>query len=152
MQLFSSIQWQKDAWEHWKKRALQIFALISVSLEMIKTLRRVVAGKAPLMNNSTMPRVVVASVAKQPLKAGQVLEQALGGYQVRGEAVMAAEVPDAVPLGLLDGARILRAVEKDQTLNWADVETREGLALNAALALRDRMAAGVPVLDSLDLP
>ena len=42
MQLFSSIQWQKDAWERWKKRALQIFGLISVSLGL--PLAAVVAG------------------------------------------------------------------------------------------------------------
>jgi predicted homoserine dehydrogenase-like protein len=112
-------------------------------LEMIKTLRRVVAGKAPLINNSVMPRVVVASVAKQALEAGQVLERAAGGYQVRGEAAMASEVPDAVPLGLLDGARILKSVEKGQTLTWADVETREGVALDAALVLRERMRGAV---------
>ena len=61
----------------------------------------------------------------------------------RGEAAMIAEVPDAVPLGLLDGARMVRSVESGQTLTWADVELREGAALNAALALRDRVAAGI---------
>jgi predicted homoserine dehydrogenase-like protein len=112
-------------------------------LEMIKTLRRVVAGKAPLMNNSTRPRVGVATVAKRRLEAGEVLGRAAGGYAVRGEAVMMAEAPEAVPLGLLDGARLTRVVEKGETLTWADVETREGEALKAALALRERLAGTV---------
>ncbi len=112
-------------------------------LEMIKTLRRVVAGRAPLLNNSTDPKVMVATVAKRDLGAGDFLERAAGGHAVRGEAVMSRDVPDAVPLGLLDGARITRAVEKGQTLTWADVEVREGVALDAALALRERAAAGI---------
>jgi predicted homoserine dehydrogenase-like protein len=114
-------------------------------LEVIKTLRRVVAGKGPLMNNSVNPRVVVATVAKQSMGAGQLVERAAGGYLVRGEAAMAAEVPDAVPIGLLDGARIVRNVEKGQTLTWADVEPRQGMALEAALVLRERMRGGVRV-------
>jgi predicted homoserine dehydrogenase-like protein len=108
-------------------------------LEVIKTLRRVVAGKAPLMNNSAQPKVVVAAVAKQSMAAGQLIERAAGGYLVRGEAAMAVEVPDAVPIGLLDGARLVRSVEKGQTLSWSDVETRQGLALDAGLALKERM-------------
>jgi predicted homoserine dehydrogenase-like protein len=119
-------------------------------LEMIKTLRRVVAGKGPLMNNSTMPKVVVATVAKQALRAGQLVERAAGGYLVRGEAAMAAEVPDAVPIGLLDGSRIVRNVEKGQTLTWADVEPKQGLALEAALALRERMRGGLGVAAARD--
>jgi predicted homoserine dehydrogenase-like protein len=117
---------------------------------MIKTLRRVVAGKGPLMNNSTMPKVVVATVAKQALRAGQLVERAAGGYLVRGEAAMAAEVPDAVPIGLLDGSRIVRNVEKGQTLTWADVEPKQGLALEAALALRERMRGGLGVAAARD--
>lgn len=112
-------------------------------LEMIKTLRRVVAGKAPLINNSAHPRVTVAPVAKRALVSGELVVRAAGGYQLRGEAVMMAEVPDAVPLGLLDGARVVRPVESGQTLTWADVELREGAALSAALALRDRATAGI---------
>lgn len=112
-------------------------------LEVIKTLRRVVAGRGPLMNNSTDPKVTVATVAKRDLGVGDLLERAAGGYAVRGEAVMFRDVPDAVPLGLLDGARMARAVEKGQTLTWADVEVRQGLALDAALALRERAAAGI---------
>lgn len=111
-------------------------------LEMIKTLRRVVAGKAPLINNSVNPKVVVATVAKRSIEAGQLLVRAAGGYEVRGEATMAVEVPDAVPIGLLDGARMVRKVEKGQTLTWADVEPKQGLALEAALVLRERMRGG----------
>lgn len=112
-------------------------------LEMIKTLRRVAEGKAPLINNTANPRVMVAPVAKRALVSGELVVRAAGGYQLRGEAVMMAEVPDAVPLGLLDGARVVRPVESGQTLTWADVELREGAALNAALALRERATAGI---------
>ena len=62
MQLFSSIQWQKDAWEHWKKRALQIFALISVSLRTVST-------RLPTMTNQQIKDVTPEAWAKaQPAR------------------------------------------------------------------------------------
>jgi predicted homoserine dehydrogenase-like protein len=111
-------------------------------LEMLKTLRRVAAGKPPLLNNSVNPQVSVAAVAKRDLVPGQWMERGAGGYDVRGEAVMTVDARNAVPIGLLDGVRVMRQVDKGQTLTWGDVEIPEGLALTAALALRDR-AAGV---------
>lgn len=105
-------------------------------LEMIKTLRRVVAGQAPLLNNSTQPVATVAAVAKQELEAGRWVERGAGGYDVRGEAVLIREAPDAVPMGLLDGVRIVRRIEKGQTLTWDDVEIPDCLAHTAAQALR----------------
>jgi predicted homoserine dehydrogenase-like protein len=55
-----------------------------------------------------------------------------------------------VPIGLLDGSRIVRNVEKGQTLTWADVEPKQGLALEAALALRERMRGGLGVAAARD--
>jgi len=109
-------------------------------LEMIKTLRRVVAGQTPLLNNSSRPVATVAAVAKRHLSADQWLPRGAGGYDVRGEAVLICEAPDAVPMGLLDGVRIVRPIEKGQTLTWNDVEIPDCLALKAALTLRDAAA------------
>jgi len=106
-------------------------------LEVMNTLRRVASGGPPLLNNSDAPRVTVAAVVKRPLPAGHLIGQAVGGYDVRGEATMIAEAGDAVPIGLLDGARVVRKVEPGATLTWADVEVRDGVALRAALSLRD---------------
>ncbi len=105
-------------------------------LEIIKTLRRTVRGLPPLLNNSEQPRVTVAAVAKQDLQPGYWMARGAGGYDVRGEAVMISEAPDAVPLGLLDGVRVVRRLEKGQTLTWDDVEIPDSVALQAAAALR----------------
>ncbi len=105
-------------------------------LEMIKTLRRVVAGQKPLLNNSSQPVAMVAAVAKRDLEGDRWMARGAGGYEVRGEAVLIREAPDAVPMGLLDGVRIVRSIEKGQTLTWADVEIPDCLARKAALALR----------------
>lgn len=107
-------------------------------LEIIKTLRRTALGCKPLLNNSAQPVATVATVAKRDLEAGHWMARAAGGYDVRGEAVLLSEAPDAVPIGLLDGVRVVRSLEKGQTLTWDDVEIPEGTALTAALALRER--------------
>lgn len=107
-------------------------------LEIIKTLRRTALGCQPLLNNSVHPRATVAAIAKRPLEPGHWMARGAGGYDLRGEAVLMAETPDAVPLGMLDGARLTRRVEKGQTLTWDDVEIPDSLALEAALALRER--------------
>ncbi len=107
-------------------------------LEIIKTLRRTTLGCRPLLNNSSNPRVAVAAVSKRPMDSGHHVARGAGGYDLRGEAVLLAEAPDAVPLGLLDGIRITRRVETGQTLTWDDVEIPDSLALEAALALRER--------------
>jgi predicted homoserine dehydrogenase-like protein len=110
-------------------------------LEMMKTLRRVVAGQKPLLNNSSEPVATVAAVAKQDLKAGLWMARGAGGYDVRGEAVLIQEASNAVPIGLLDGVRVVRAIEKGQTLTWDDVEMADDLAVTAARALRGPMVS-----------
>lgn len=110
-------------------------------LEIIKTLRRVVAGQKPLLNNSTQPVATVAAVAKREMEADYWLPRGAGGYDVRGEAVLTIEAPNAVPMGMLDGVRIVNKVEKGQTLTWDDVEIPDCRALTAALTLRDTAEA-----------
>jgi predicted homoserine dehydrogenase-like protein len=95
-----------------------------------------VAGQKPLLNNSSQPVAMVAAVAKRDLEGDRWMARGAGGYEVRGEAVLIREAPDAVPMGLLDGVRIVRSIEKGQTLTWADVEIPDCLARKAALALR----------------
>jgi predicted homoserine dehydrogenase-like protein len=115
-------------------------------LEIVKTLRRVVAGGDPLLNNSAIPTINVAAIAKKDLAVGSVIPQAVGGFTVRGEAVSFADEPNAVPVGLLKQARLARAVEKGQTLVWDDVEIPDSLALRAALVLRRQMNGTVEAI------
>ena len=114
-------------------------------LEMMKTIRDVAKGGGPLLNNSSMPTVNVAAVAKSDLADGTLIPQAVGGFTVRGEAVSFAEEPSAVPIGILDQARIVRRVEKEQVLGWDDVEIPESLALTAARSIRTDVLASLDV-------
>ncbi|MCP5556362.1 MAG: NAD(P)-dependent oxidoreductase [Verrucomicrobiaceae bacterium] len=107
-------------------------------LEMLRTIHRVACGGGPLLNNSPDPTVTVASVAKRDIRPGTYIDKAPGCFDLRGEASLISEVPDAIPLGLIENARIVRHVERGQTLTWDDVELPETEALKAAKELRKR--------------
>lgn len=100
-----------------------------VHLEVPKTLRRAAAGAPPLLTNGLRPVATVAAVAKRPIAAGTLIEEALGGFELRGEAVELAGHADAVPITLMDGARTRRRVEPGEIMGEADVELPETLAL-----------------------
>ena len=70
----------------------------------------------------------IAAVAKRAIPAGTRIETALGGFELRGEALSIAGNADAVPITLLDGARTRRALEKGAVVREADVEVPETLA------------------------
>jgi predicted homoserine dehydrogenase-like protein len=112
-----------------------------VHLEAARTLREVVAGRPPLLTNSLAPVATIAAVVKRPLARGAPIATALGGFDLRGEAVEIAGHARAVPITLLDGARLTRALEPGEIVTEADVELPESLALalhRESLALRAR--------------
>ena len=99
-----------------------------VYLEAARTLREVVAGRPPLITNSAAPSATIAAVAKRPLPRGHQIDTALGGFDLRGEAVEIAGLEAAVPITLLDGARLTRRLEPGEIVTEADVELPETLA------------------------
>ena len=100
-------------------------------LEIPKTIREVINGSAVLLDNSSKPTTSVAAIAKTELKAGQQIRQALGSFEVRGEAILIKSMPDHLPIGLMRNAVIKHAIEPGQMLSLADVELPETLALKA---------------------
>ena len=98
-------------------------------LEVPKSLLKVAKGEPPLMTNGDLPRVSVAAIAKHDLKPGVILDHAIGGFDVRGSAVVSATSPDHVPIGLMKGARIKRPVGAGQTVCFDDVELPASRAL-----------------------
>lgn len=99
-----------------------------VHLEVPKTLREIVAGRPPLITNGLKPQVMISAVAKKPIPAGTLIETGLGGFEFRGEALELAGNETAVPITLLDGARIRRSLEPGETLHEADVDLPDSLA------------------------
>lgn len=103
------------------------------SLEVIKTVRRVLRGGAVLLNNSATPRIGVAAIAKRALAPGQRMAIDDLVFMVRGVAVRQDEHPRHVPLGVLRGGTMARAVAAGQMLEFDDVELADTLASRIAL-------------------
>jgi predicted homoserine dehydrogenase-like protein len=103
--------------------------------EIIKTVRRVLNGGGILFNNSRHPTVSIVAIAKVPLKAGTPIRRAIGGFQLRGEAARIVDVPNHVPIGLVQNAVIRRDVEPGQILTYDDVDLPDTLALRIARQL-----------------
>lgn len=97
-------------------------------LEIGKTLQEIASGEPPLLNNSKKPTVTVASIAKRPIRKGEKIKRALGGFDIRGEAVTIKECPDAVPITLLNDAVATHDIEPDQTIVDGDFEIPHCLA------------------------
>ena len=74
-------------------------------------------------------------IAKTDLPAGTRIDRAIGGFQVRGEAARIQDVPNHVPIGMIQNAVITRPVLAGQTLSFDDVELPDTLALSIARKL-----------------
>lgn len=99
-----------------------------VYLEIGRTLRRLMRGAPPLINNGLSPTATIAAITKRALPAGTIIEEALGGFDVRGEAVEIAQHEDAIPITLLDKARLRYSIEPGQIVRRGDVEAPNTLA------------------------
>jgi len=97
-------------------------------LEIPRTVRGVVDSNDILMNNSARPRISVNTIAKRDLPEGHLIDQGIGSFDVRGEALEIAGAPEHVPIGLMKNARLSRAVEAGEPLTFADVELPDTLA------------------------
>jgi predicted homoserine dehydrogenase-like protein len=105
------------------------------SLEIVKQIRRALEGRPPLMNNSLSPTIGVGAVAKTALPAGTRIEQPIGGFQLRGEALRIVDHPDHVPIGILKNATLRRALAPGQLIGQDDIEIVESAAARVALQL-----------------
>ena len=105
------------------------------ALEIPNTIRRVMQGLPPLLNNSTEPEIGVAAIAKTDLAPGDRIEIGIGSTQVRGEAVRLTDEPNHVPIGILSGATVEKSIEAGQTLTVDDVDLPPSEARDIALDL-----------------
>ena len=68
-------------------------------------------------------------IRDRDLAEGEILRHPMGSFDVRGVSVKIADHPDHVPIGLLDGARLVRPVAAEATITRDDVELPESRAL-----------------------
>lgn len=116
------------------------------SLEVGKTVRRVLAGGGVLLNNSTRPTLGVAAIAKRAMKPGETIVRGIGGFDVRGEAVRLVEEPDHVPIGLLRHTVLKRALEPGQMITFDDIEVQPSRVLDIILRQRQSIIRPRPAL------
>jgi predicted homoserine dehydrogenase-like protein len=97
-------------------------------------------GRAALGGDATVaplgaPVCEVVTIAKRALRAGEVLD-GVGGFLAYGliDNAAAARTADALPMGLAEGARLLRDVPKDGLVRFADVERPAGRRVDALWA------------------
>lgn len=104
-------------------------------LEILKTIRRAVKGGKILLDNSALPTISVATIAKRRLKPGDRIQQGIGSFDVRGECVRIAENHGHLPIGLVRDVVIKREIAKGEMIMRDDVELPESRAVRAWLAV-----------------
>ena len=115
------------------------------SIEAPLTISEAILDQVPSLAPTHWNAEVVAG-AKRALKAGDVID-GIGGTSVYGiiESATATREQNLVPLGLLEGARLIRDVPIDGVLTADDVELRPGTTIAALRQLQDKLLQGVPL-------
>ena len=108
-------------------------------VEIPKTVKRIIDGRKPLLNNSEMPSIGVVGLAKVPLSAGHRIKKGIGSFDTRGIAIRIVDDLDHVPIGLLDGAILKNSIEPGQRIRFQDVDLPDSLALNIWRQIRDKV-------------
>ena len=108
-------------------------------VEMPKTIKRIIDGRKPLLNNSENPTISVVGLAKNPLPAGHVIEKGIGSFDTRGISIRIADDPDHVPIGLLDGGVLKHSIEPGQRIRFQDIDIPNSLALDVWRKIRDKV-------------
>ncbi len=120
-----------------------------VHLDAFKTIRRVFESGSILLNNSSVPRIGVATVAKRELSPGEHVERGCGSFDVRGICVRIAERPGHIPICLANDMRIRRKVEPGQVLTVDDVEFADSSGVEIWQSIEQRVLnASEPVYAS----
>jgi predicted homoserine dehydrogenase-like protein len=111
------------------------------SIEAPLSVAETVLDRMPSLAPESWKAEVVAAT-KRPLRAGEKLD-GIGGSTVYGviEQAPVAKEQGFLPLGLLDGATLVRDLPVDATITAADVELRPGTAIGALRALQDRLSS-----------
>jgi predicted homoserine dehydrogenase-like protein len=95
--------------------------------EVPLSVARVVLFNDPVLAPIDAPRVDVVATAKTDLKAGETID-GIGGYMTYGQCETAAitHQQNLLPMGLAEGCKVTRNIEKDTVLTYDDVELPAG--------------------------
>ncbi|NTW49821.1 MAG: NAD(P)-dependent oxidoreductase [Chlorobiales bacterium] len=140
---------QKEALEYLKFGTGPFYVLTQNTmlchLEVLKTVKRVLNQKTPLLNNGKLPRISVAAIAKRDLLPGEQITHGCGSFEVRGIAVKIADHPNHIPIGLLSNATVTKRIEKGELLCFDQVEISPSLALKGWLQTKENVLSSVSI-------
>ena len=114
---------------------------VFVHLEVLKTIKRIINQKRVLLDNSELPRISVATVAKRQLEPGTKIKHGIGSFDVRGLGIEITKNAGHMPIGLVSNATIKRRIEPGQILSVEDVEIPDSLAFHAWREIERRVIA-----------
>ncbi len=133
---------QRDALHYMKLGEGPYYTLIMpfhlCHLEVVKTIRRVLEKKEVLLNNTSTPSYSMGAVAKKELAVGTRIKRGIGSFEVRGRALKIDDMPNHIPIGLMEQATIIRPVEAGEMLTFADVDIPDSLAYQAWMKTREQ--------------
>ena len=99
-------------------------------LEIPKTIMRVLERPGSwAFNNGLMPSVQVMALAKRDIKIGEIIERGIGSFDIHGEAALIRDYQDCIPIGLLENARFIKPIDKNEMITFSHVELTETRAL-----------------------
>ncbi len=133
---------QRDALHYMKLGEGPYYTLIMpfhlCHLEVVKTIRRVLEKKEVLLNNTSTPSYSMGAVAKKELAVGTRIKRGIGSFEVRGRALKIDDMPNHIPIGLMEQATIIRPIEAGEILTFADVDIPDSLAYQAWMKTREQ--------------
>lgn len=102
-------------------------------------------ARAVLFNDAAIapvgaPRVEAITLAKQPLRAGHVMD-GLGGYDTYAQAEKASvtRAERLLPIGVAEGCKLVRPVVADEAITYNDVELPTGRLVDELREEQERM-------------
>lgn len=96
-------------------------------MQLPLTVARAVLFNDPTVTPLGAPSCEVVTLAKRALKAGEVLD-GVGGFTCYGliDKAQVCQAENLLPIGLAEGCRLTRDVEKDQPISYADITLPPG--------------------------
>jgi predicted homoserine dehydrogenase-like protein len=96
-------------------------------VQIASTIARAALAGDPTVAPGGGPVCEVVALAKRDLKAGEVLD-GVGGFMAYGlvDNVARARADDALPMGLIEGCRLVRDLPRDAVIRSSDVIRPEG--------------------------
>jgi len=133
---------QREALEYYKFGKGPYYVIpqpnILCHLEIIKTIRRILQGGRPLLNNSANPSISIVALAKKDLKPGHKIKHGCGSFDVRGISVKIEENIGHMPIGLLYDGVVTKPIEKGEYLTFDNTEIPDTLALKAWKTIEEK--------------